>query len=150
MHSFVLQDFVTIRGSSTTQTISQSESGWLDLRAYEDLVAWIDVREVTLGGATDIAFNLQTAPIKDEFLFVTMESAPLTVTAALTTPSVRKMLLGQATGGSGAPIPLGSFARWQLLAAGATGSWDVTFRIVVCANSVGGGNQSQSHGGTGR
>jgi hypothetical protein len=137
MHSFVLQDFVTIRGSSTTLTISQSESEWAELGPFEDIVAWIDVREVTLSGAASIAINLQTAPLKDEFLFVTMESSPLTVTGALTTPSVRKMLLSQATGGSGAPVPLGKFFRWQLLATGATTTWDVMFRIVCCANAVG-------------
>jgi hypothetical protein len=84
MHGFVLQDFVTIRGSSTTQTVTQSENDWVELGPFEDFVAWIDIREVTLGGATNIQFNLQTAPIKDEFLFVTMESSPLTATAALT------------------------------------------------------------------
>jgi hypothetical protein len=137
MHSFVLQDFITIRGSSITATISQSEAGWRDLVAFEDLVTWIDVREVTLGGATDVQFNLQTSPLKDEFLFVTMEASPLTVTAALTVPSVRKCLLAQATGGSSTPIPVGRFLRWQLVASTTTGPWDVTFRIVCCANAVG-------------
>jgi len=145
MHGFVLQDFVTIRGSTTTQTITQSESEWVDLGPYQDLVTWIDVREVTLGGATNVQFNIQTAPIKDEFLFVTMESSPLTVTAGLTAPSVRKMLLSYGTDTAGAPIPLGRFLRWQLLASGATGSWDVVFRIVCCANAVGSGG-----GGMGR
>ena len=138
MHGFVLQDFTTIRGSSTTTTITQSESEWVELSAYEDLVAWIDIREVTLGSGTNVQVNLQTAPIKDEYLFVTMESSPLTVTAALTAPSVRKILLSQATGGSGAPIPLGKFLRWQLVANGSpSASWDLTFRIACCANAVG-------------
>jgi hypothetical protein len=108
---------------------TQSESEWIELGAYEDLVAWIDVREVTLGAGTNVQINLQTAPIKDEYLFVTMESSPLTVTAALTAPSVRKILLSQATGGSGAPIPLGRFLRWQLVANGSpSASWDLSRR----------------------
>ncbi len=134
MHGFVLQDYVTIRGSSTTQTITQSEHEWVDLSNFEDLITWIDVKEVTLSGNASVQFNIQTAPIKDEFLFVTMESAPLTVTVALTAPSVRKAILDQTSNTAGAPIPLGRFVRWQLVAAGATGSWDVVFRIVCCAN----------------
>jgi hypothetical protein len=31
----------------------------------------------------------------------------------------------------------GRFVRWQLVAASASSSWDVTFRIVCCANAVG-------------
>lgn len=137
MHSFVLQDFVTIRGSSTTQTISQSESGYRDLSAYEDLIAWIDVREVTLLGNANVTFNIQTSPLKDEFLFVTMESSPLAATVALTVPSVRKIVLAAITNNATAPFPLGRFLRWQLVASGATGTWDATFRIVCCANAVG-------------
>jgi hypothetical protein len=137
MHGFVLQDFVTIRGQSTTQTVTQSESEWLDLAGYEDLVTWIDVREVTLSGNTNVQINMQTAPIKDEYLFVNMEVNPLTVTAALTSPSIRKMVLAQATGATGTPVPLGRFVRWQAVASGATGTWDVVFRIACCANPVG-------------
>ena len=139
MHAFVLQDFVTIRGGSTVATITQSEHEWLQLDGYEDLVVWIDVREVTLANNTFVQINLQTAPLKDEFLFVNMESAPLTVAAALSTPSIRKIIMA----GSTAPaVPLGKFVRWQLVTSNGgsvNNSWDVTFRILGCANPIGGG-----------
>jgi hypothetical protein len=138
MHSFVLEGFGTYRGGTTVTTITQSEHGWLDLSGYQDVTAWIDVREVTLGGATSLQWNIQTAPIRDEYLFVTMESSPLTATAALTAPSVRKIILAQCANGATAPFPLGRFLRWQLVVNGTpTASWDATFRIVVCANPLG-------------
>jgi hypothetical protein len=145
MHSFILQDFITIRGSSITQTVTQSENAWHDLGGYEDLVAWIDIRELSVAsGANTVQFNLQTSPIKDEFLFVNMETAPLQATLALTAPKVRVITLAQlALSSSPVAIPLGKFVRWQLVASGATGTWDATFRIVLCANSVGGGGGGQ-------
>jgi hypothetical protein len=147
MHSFVLQDFITIRGTSTTLTISQSESSWLDLGGYEDFVAWLDIREVTPGtGGSNVQFNLQTAPIKDEFLFVNMETSPFQATQALTAPKVRIVTLSQLSITSSPPttVPLGRFVRWQLLAGATSGAWDTTFRILVCANSVGGAGASMT------
>jgi hypothetical protein len=140
MHAFVLQDFVTIRGNSNTLTITQSESEWHDLSGYQDLVAWLDIREITVTGNTNVQFNLQTSPLKDEFLFVNMETSPFQATTGLTAPKVRVITLDQlALSSSPINVPLGRFVRWQLLAASATGVWDATFRIVLCANNVGGG-----------
>jgi hypothetical protein len=142
MISHVLQDFVTIRGSSSNLTITQSENGWLELDTCEDLLAWIDVRELT--ATTSVTFNLQTAPIKDEYLFVNMETTPLSLTAAQTAPKVRVITLAQlALASSPVAVPPGKFVRWQLVAS-ATSTWDATFRIVVCANAVG---SSQRGGG---
>jgi hypothetical protein len=67
MHAFMLQDWITIRGSVTT--ITQGEDGWLDLTAYQDLVFWVDCREVT---GTTPAISFQTSPTKDESLFTTV------------------------------------------------------------------------------
>jgi hypothetical protein len=139
MHGHVLQDFVTIRGASTVTTITQTESAWLDTSAYQDLFAWIDVREVTLGSLTDIQINLQTAPIKDEFLFVNLQASPITVTGALSTPSIVQVIYSAGSGTN--KVALGSFLRWQLVASGTASLWDITFRIAVCCNMVG------SHGG---
>jgi hypothetical protein len=144
MHAFVLQDWVTIRGGSSIQTITQSESEWHSLDGYQDLLAWIDIREVTIGGAmTSISFNLQTAPIKDEYLFVTMEASSLAATVALTVPSVRKVILAVSNTWS---VPLGKFVRWQLVTNVApSSSWDATFRILLCANPLGGGGGGAMH-----
>jgi hypothetical protein len=140
MHGHVLQDFVTIRGATTTTFITQTESAWLDTSAYQDLFAWIDVREVTLGGLTNVQFNLQTAPIKDEFLFVNLQATPLTVTGALSTPSIIQVIFSAGSGTN--TVPLGNWLRWKLTLNGtATSAWDTTFRIAVTCNMVG------SHGG---
>ena len=139
MHGFVLQDWTTIRGGSTIGTITQSEHEWLDLSGYEHLIAWIDVREVTLANNTFVQVNLQTAPIKDEYLFVNMESTPLTVGGALTSPSIRKIIMAAPTTPN---VPLGTWVRWQLVTSNAgsvNNTWDVTFRILACANPLGGG-----------
>ena len=45
MHSYILQDWITIRGAAGVTTVTQSESGWLDLSPYQDLTFWIDTRE---------------------------------------------------------------------------------------------------------
>ncbi len=52
MHALVLQDWTTIRGSSTN-TVTQGADQWLDMTAFQDVQFWLDVREVTLGGATE-------------------------------------------------------------------------------------------------
>jgi hypothetical protein len=138
MHAFVLQDWTTIRGGTSVTQINQSESEWQALDGYQDLIAWIDIREVTIGtGATYIQFNLQTAPMKDEILFANMELTPLTVSAALSTPSIRKVILAN----SGTyNVPLGKWVRWQLSTFGTPSAvWDATFRILLCANPLGGG-----------
>ena len=137
MHAFVLQDWVTIRGGSTVGTVTQSEHEWLQLDGYEDLIVWIDVREVGLANNTFVQFNLQTAPLKDEFLFVNMESTPLTLAAALSAPSIRKIIMA-----SSPAVPLGKFVRWQLVTSNGgsvNNTWDVSFRILACANPMGGG-----------
>jgi hypothetical protein len=138
MHGFVLQDWITIRGGSSIATVTQSEHQWLSLDGYQDLLAWIDVREITGGGQNTVVFNLQTAPIKDEILFQTMEPTPLALTITQTlAPSVRKVVLAVSSTWT---VPLGKFVRWQLVTGVApSSSWDVTFRILVCANPLGGG-----------
>jgi len=144
MHGFVLQDFTTIRGAFGT-TVTQGESGWLDLDGYEDLTVWIDIREVTFATSmTSITVNIQTAPIKDEYLFVNMVTGySQSSTTPPTTPQIQKVILAQ-----NPTVPLGRFVRWQLVpVAGTAASWDLTFRILVCANHTGGSRQGHSSAG---
>jgi hypothetical protein len=62
MHTFILQDWTTIRGSVTGATVIQQETEWLDLGPYQDVVFWVDVREAS----GNPVLTLQTAPFKDE------------------------------------------------------------------------------------
>jgi len=58
LDSFLLQDWITISGQSSGTPITQSESNWLDLAEYDDVVFYTDVR--TAQGTVLLAF--QTAP----------------------------------------------------------------------------------------
>lgn len=121
MHTFILQDWTTIRGAAGA-TITQHESEWLDLSMYQDAVFWVDVREATASPT----LTLQTAPTKDESFFQPIV-AGFTV-AGSATPTVVSAFM------TAASVPLARYLRWQLTSASA---WDATFRIVVAANSPG-------------
>lgn len=124
MHTFILQDWTTIRGSVTT--VTQGEAGWLDLTPFQDLVFWIDCREES----TSPTLTVQTSPTKDETLFTPMFSA-ITLSSN-TTPVIKPALM---SAGTSTNPPVARYIRWQL--ASGTTTWDATFRILVAANSPG-------------
>jgi hypothetical protein len=124
MFCFPLTNWTTMRGASTVSSITQSETMWLDLRGFEDIVAWLDVRLVTPGTGGSVSMVYQTAPTKDDALF----TAVATVSAlSSTTVTVTKALM------SSASVPLSRWLRWQLTNSAST-SWDATFRIWIAAN----------------
>lgn len=126
MYSFMLNNWTTIRGATTVGSITQSQSAWLDLSGFQDIVAWLDVREANAGGGTAVTLTYQTSPTADEILF-----APLTTAVTLTSGSVTvtKMLASAAT------VPIGRWLRWQLAVTGVpTLAWDATFRVWIAAN----------------
>jgi hypothetical protein len=122
MHSFVLQDYTTIRGGTGASTITQGEAGWLDLSAYQDVIFYIDTREAT--GSPTIYF--QTSPTKDESLFTAMVSGGTGLSAGTVT-AVKALM-------SGATVPVARYVRWQIIGAP---TWDATFRVLIAANSPG-------------
>ncbi len=124
MHTFILQDYTTIRGAGAT--VTQGEAGWIDLSSYQDVVFWVDVREIT---GTTVTLTLQTSPTKDDAMFL-----PLVSPTAITTspnPSVLKALMTSAS----TPNPVARYVRWSLY--GSASPWDATFRILAAANSPG-------------
>jgi hypothetical protein len=123
MHSFMLQDWTTIRGAVTT--VTQSEDQWLDLTSYQDVIFYVDCREFT---GTTTAIGFQTSPTKDETLFTNIVAATNFTTAGV---QVYKVILSAV----GANVPLARYVRWQIN--GPAGTWDATFRVVVTANSPG-------------
>lgn len=130
MRSLLMQDVITIRGSGTTPVV-QSEVDWLDLTAYGDAVFWIEILELTLPGSGFVSLSFETAPAKQESLFVAMETMALTAVSSKV--QVRKVLMNAAGG-----VPLARFLRWKL-AGSVAGTWDVTFRVYV---SFGEGNRN--------
>ena len=122
MRGFILQDWTTIRGGGSVSTVTQQETEWLDLAAYQDVTFWIDVKETT---GTPVLY-LQTAPTLDDSFFQSMVTA-VTMTAAAA-PAVVPAFM------SNALVPLARYVRWQIVG---TPTWDATFRIAVAANSPG-------------
>jgi hypothetical protein len=137
MNCFLMQDWLTLRGATTSiKSITQSEAGWLDMGAYQDIVVWLDVREITgpTGGTTGLYIDMQTAPVRDEAYFLSMysSSAPFGFQMVINTtgPSVGKLTRDSAL------VPLSRWLRWQITTGGTTptGIWDVTFRLFIAAN----------------
>jgi hypothetical protein len=126
MYSYLLQDWTTLRGDVSVTALSQGENGWLDLSAFQDVVAWLQVKEVTpTSGSLQLAY--QTAPTKDDALFVAMAPALAIAGPGLTTTAMLKFTTA---------TPLTRWMRWQIALTSAA-AWDVTFRIFLACNAVG-------------
>jgi len=131
MYGLVLQSWITIRGTNNTPFI-QDEADWADMSTFQDVVFWLDVREVTNPGG-GISVNYETAPIKDPGLggavglFQPMGTVNV---AAPVTPALTKIVLANAPS-----IPLATWVRWNINS-NAAGAWDLTFRILMTANRV--------------
>jgi hypothetical protein len=128
MKAFVLQDWVTVRGVTAITQIIQNEANYAALDQFQDVVVWLQVPEVTTGGGT-ITMNLETAPLKDESLFTAMTNCNIAVSSGSLTPTIKSNILAA----SGNNVPLSRWVRWRITSSGA-GSWDMTFRILLCAN----------------
>ena len=135
MHSFILQDWITIRGNAVdTQTISQSDEAHLDLSPFQDVTFHLQVSGVTTDGNAP-TLRYDTAAVKDESNFVEMKGgspnqAPITLSAppSGTPPIVTIFRLSD-----NPAVPLGRWVRWRLAVAGAN-NWAVTFRIIAVAS----------------
>lgn len=68
MYGYLLQDWITLRGTASGATFVQSEPDWMSFQAYSDIVFWLEVKAVTLGGLTSMTLDYETAPVKDEAL----------------------------------------------------------------------------------
>lgn len=131
MHSYILQDWLTIKGVSTASVV-QPSTDWLDLANYQDVVAWIDVRESS--GTPLPTLYLETAPTKDDALFVSMNGTVLAPTGYSMTasagPIVAQLFM------MSAPTPLARYLRWRIAPTAST-NWDTMFRILIAANAPG-------------
>jgi hypothetical protein len=129
MKGFLLQDWLTLRGAAgaSVDPIVQSQPFWLDLSAYRDVIAWLEVAEITVDAGKNLLLSYQTAPFEDELLFNAM-SGPFTMTTGVT---VTQMLADRSP-------PLAKFFRWKIEpSAGTAAVWDVTFRILIAVNRPG-------------
>jgi hypothetical protein len=122
---YPLQDYITIRSDIGVLSVTQNETGWLDLAGFQDIVAFLDVKEFS--GASAVSIVYQTSPSKDESLWASM-TGTIGLVAGLTTTKILK---------DSATVPLARFVRWQLSATTPSGSWDAYFRIWLACNRAG-------------
>jgi hypothetical protein len=126
MHTFLLTDWLTVRGNAATVTqITQEQSQWLDLTPYSSAFFWLDCRGVT---GTGVKMTIDTAPCLDEELF-----SPLVASFALAASQSPVLLYAGVPGVS----ILARYVRWRLTTTGASGAWDATFRIWAGAHVPG-------------
>jgi len=111
-------EYLTLRGDSSVTSLVQPEPKWLDLAGFQDVVAFLEVKESSPVGAT-IQMNYQTSPARADDLFVRMTGAVDMTVLGLT---VTQMLKDSITN------PLARFFRWNISFSGA-GTWDITFRL---------------------
>jgi hypothetical protein len=131
MYGYLIQDWLTVRGTGNDGTVVQSEQDWMSFQAYQDIVFWLDVKSVTASGTT-VTLQYQTSPVKDDSLFTAMVSA-VSISGATSTPTITKVLLAQ-----NPTVPLARYVRWKLFFTGtASAEWGTCFRIHCAANAVG-------------
>jgi hypothetical protein len=124
MESFVVTDWITIKGQDTA--ISQPASGWLELddehKDREDVTFYLEVKE-----ATNVLMSYETSAVRQENQFVAMV-APFTLTTGVRV---------DVCSADSVAVPAAGLLRWKLSTAG--GAWTATFRLTVAAHSYGGG-----------
>ncbi len=127
MFGYVLQDWLTMRGSTNTLAV-QNETDWLGFSSFQDIVFWVDVREVTTTGTLTLSF--ETAPTKDEVLFQQLTGASIGYPTGSSSVTVKTVLLA-----ANPAIPLSTWVRWKL-SNSLNATWDITFRVLASANRV--------------
>ena len=115
----VLQDWISVRGATSSVTVVQSTSEWLDASAYADVAFYLEVKDYS--GSPTISY--QTSPNQDEALFQDMGSVAVAATGLTQT------LVRFAT----ASVPLARFVRWKV---GGTAAWSLTFRVNAVFKTV--------------
>jgi hypothetical protein len=134
VYGYLVQDWISIRGSTTgvagPPPVTQSEADWMSFQPYQDIVFWLEVKSWVSGALTSVTLDYETAPAKDESLFVKMITTT-NITAAVSRQD--KVLLAQ-----NPTVPLARWVRWKLTWNGtATSEYGICFRLHAAANAVG-------------
>jgi hypothetical protein len=128
MDVFLAQDWLSLPNSSVNPVgVIQSEGAWLDLGAYRDVVAWLQIKRQSVN---NISIAYQTAVAKEESLFATMAAlTTATGSEVIVTPMLQDLQTGAALN-----APLMRWFRWSsVVPAGA----EFTFRLWIAANKPG-------------
>ena len=125
LDSILLADWTTLVGSTSASEIIQPANQWLDLPEHEDVIFFLDVKEV--GGTVTMSY--ETSPSRQSSQFVPM-IAPISLSVT-SQPRVDRALFAANS------FPLARFLRWRVQGSGVGSPWDVTFRIWIVAYSYG-------------
>jgi hypothetical protein len=118
MDRFCLTDWLTVRGAGPgVATITQGENAWLDLSAYDDVIFYLDIKEVS---GSSVTLTYQTSPSKDDASFQAI-LPPITMAAGTRVDLALAKY---------AAVPVARYVRWQITN-GST--YDATFRVLVAA-----------------
>ena len=132
--TFLLQDWVTLRGTNTTlQTFTQDEERWLDLAGYSDATCWIDVTEVTPPAGLNtnsLSLTLETAAVCDDTYFTPMATVSYGTAGPFTQASTTPIVVRSTRSISAAALM--RYVRWKITPS-TTGLWDISFRVRVVA-----------------
>lgn len=123
MESFVLQDWVTIRGAVGVASVTQGADSWLDITDHEDLIFYVEVKELTNAPV----LNYQTSPTRQDTSFLPLVT-PFTMASGL---RIDTALFAYAL------TPPARQVRWKLTSSNTGLTFDATFRIFVAAYSLG-------------
>lgn len=115
--TFLLQPWLTARGTGGTNAVIQDETDWLDLNGFADAGIWLDVSSVS----GPVTLTIETSATHDESGF--RAAAPPQVLSVASAPVLVRTATTPAIG------PMARWMRWKLTAPGAAGQWDATFRI---------------------
>jgi hypothetical protein len=132
MDCFLMQDWLTARGASTLTSVTQTESTWLDVGPYQDIVVWLQVQDwttpVSAGGS--LFLDVQTSPSRDDMYFLTMVGGSGITLVTQSLPTVKKLTKEVAA------VPVSRWLRWKLNVGAQTPNqaWAATFRIWIAAN----------------
>jgi len=44
MYGYLIQDWLTIRGTQSGANVTQSEMDWLSFQPYQDVIFWLEVK----------------------------------------------------------------------------------------------------------
>jgi hypothetical protein len=124
--SKIMQDWISLkRSAGAPSKLVQSSELWVPTEAFTDAGFLVEVKYVSISG-THLYLRLETAPARDEGLFLPLQSPTSLDLAPLGGSAATQTAYAHATAGP----PLASWLRWAIDSADST-TWSVCFRITM-------------------
>lgn len=123
VETLLLQDWVTIDGNVGVASVTQGADTWLDIADHEDLVFYLDVKQLTNGPV----MNYETAPIREDRSFLPIVTPFTVATGVRADPALFAYAL----------TPPARHVRWRITSSNTGLTFGVTFRIWLAGYSLG-------------